>query len=156
MSELSCGHTDLANRPGGVSVLNARPPNAFNPSASDHASPTKGVRGLIRRLRQIRWMAAAWALLASGLIVVPARARGPQSTSDEWPPVPPEELALKDDPANPGASAILLYREISTDDVKAVGTNYYRVKILTESGKKYADIEIPYLNKAIEIRNIRA
>jgi len=101
-------------------------------------------------------MAAAWALLASGLIVVPARARGPQSTSDEWPPVPPEELALKDDPANPGASAILLYREISTDDVKAVGTNYYRVKILTESGKKYADIEIPYLNKAIEIRNIRA
>lgn len=87
---------------------------------------------------------------------VVARAKSPQSPSDDWPPVPPEELALKDDPANPGASAILLYREIGTDDVKGLETDYYRIKIFTESGKEYADIEIPYLEKATEIRNIRA
>ena len=66
---------------------------------------------------------------------------------DEWPPISPEELALKDDPLNPGAHAMILYREMHTDDVERFQTHYYRIKIFAEEGKKYADIEIPYFEK---------
>lgn len=109
-----------------------------------------GYTGLVKR------PGPASFLLAIVLIGLPARARSPQSTSEEWPPISPEELALKDDPANPGAMAILLYREVETDDAKSFETNSYRIKILTESGKKYADVQIPYVEKAAEIQDIRA
>jgi hypothetical protein len=75
---------------------------------------------------------------------------------EQWPSIPPEEFALKDVPGNPGASAIILYRQVNQDDVKAFGRNYYRIKILTDEGKKYADVEIPYVEKAFSIEDIRA
>jgi hypothetical protein len=65
----------------------------------------------------------------------------------EWPAIDPEELALKDDPTNPGASAILLYREVVTDDTKREETHFYRIKVLKEEGKKYADVQISYFDK---------
>jgi hypothetical protein len=63
---------------------------------------------------------------------------------------------MKDDPTNPGASAILLYREEYTDDVKLFATTYFRIKVLTDEGKKYADVEIPYLEKATRVEDIKA
>ena len=74
----------------------------------------------------------------------------------EWPAVSKEELAMADDPANPGAAAILLYREVSQDDIKALSTEYRRIKVLTDAGKKYADIEIPYADRAAQVEDIRA
>jgi hypothetical protein len=60
----------------------------------------------------------------------------------------PEELALKEVPGYPGASAVVLYREeICTDDIHVV-EHYDRIKILTEKGKEYANVQLDYvLNK---------
>lgn len=74
----------------------------------------------------------------------------------EWPQISKEELAMTDDAKNPGASAILLYREVNSDDLKSLHSEYLRIKILNDEGKKYADIEIPYLEKEVQIENIRA
>ena len=84
------------------------------------------------------------------------RAKSQQPGAEEWPPISKEEWALNDDPTNPGASALILYREVTTDDMKSVETRSYRIKILTDEGKKYADVEIPYLEKAYRIEGIRA
>jgi Domain of Unknown Function with PDB structure (DUF3857)/Domain of Unknown Function with PDB structure (DUF3858) len=68
---------------------------------------------------------------------------------DPWPPIPPDELALKTNPAEPGAQAIILYREVERDDVEGYERRYYRLKIFTPEGAKYGDVAIPY-NPAFE------
>jgi hypothetical protein len=42
------------------------------------------------------------------------------------------------------------------DNTPAREENYYRIKILKEEGRKYADIEIPFLKKYESINNIKA
>jgi len=79
-----------------------------------------------------------------------------QAPPAEWKPITPEELALKDNPALPGASAILLDRDSYVDDAKSYLTEYYRIKIFKEEGRKFADIEIPYVPKSDEVVDIRA
>lgn len=58
----------------------------------------------------------------------------------------------------PGASAIILFRQV--DRVDSLRTahedNYYRIKILTEEGRKYADVEIPYVKGNNDVVNLRA
>ncbi len=78
------------------------------------------------------------------------------AAADDWLPVTPQELAMKESPLSPGAHAVLLYREVETDDVNSVETHYYRIKILTETGKKYADIEIPYIKGLTRVGDIKA
>ncbi len=75
---------------------------------------------------------------------------------DEWPPISQEELAMKDNPASPGAPAIILYREVTTNDAEFYETDYQRIKIFTEEGKKYGDIEIPFVQGASDVKDIRA
>jgi len=60
-----------------------------------------------------------------------------------WEPVPADELALKDEPKAPGASAIILFRSLAIDDKRGTLTESTRIKVLTDAGKKYADIAIP-------------
>jgi len=79
-----------------------------------------------------------------------------EPSAEPWPQISKEQLALKDNPAEPGASAMILYREVADDDVKGFGTNVYCIKVFTEKGKEYADIEIPYIPKALELEDIRA
>lgn len=81
---------------------------------------------------------------------------GQKSPVDAWPAISAEELALKDDPANPGAKAVLLDRLVAIDDTQSIETQYYRIKILTEAGKQYADIEIPYVDKVSRIEGLKA
>jgi len=61
-------------------------------------------------------------------------------------PVAPEELKMTSEPQAPGAPAIILYRQVDRDDNGRTSheDNYYRVKILTEEGRKQADVEIPF------------
>ena len=92
---------------------------------------------------------AAWALLACS---VSAFAQSPT----DWPPVLPADLALKDNPASLGSSAILLDRSSMVDDNKATESEYYRIKIFNKDGLKYADIEVPYVLKQEEVRDLRA
>jgi hypothetical protein len=75
--------------------------------------------------------------------------------SDTWQPVTQQDLALKDNPAVPGSAAMILERQIYTDDEKRLQTEWIRIKILTERGKAYADVQIPYLGRITTIEGIR-
>ena len=81
----------------------------------------------------------------------------PVDAADEWLPITPEELKMTSVPEAPGAPAVYLYRQVDRDD----GTNghesdYYRIKILTEEGRKYADVEIPFIKGNANIHSIKA
>ncbi|MFY9560460.1 MAG: DUF3857 domain-containing protein [Terriglobales bacterium] len=73
-------------------------------------------------------------------------------------PVSPDELKMTSEPMAPGAPAILLYRQVDRDDNGHTSheDNYFRIKILTEEGRKYADIEVPFVKQLEDITNIRA
>lgn len=73
-------------------------------------------------------------------------------------PVSPEELKITSEPLAPGAPAILLYRQVDRDDNGKTSheDNYFRIKILTDEGRKWADIEIPFVKQSEDIVNIRA
>jgi hypothetical protein len=62
------------------------------------------------------------------------------SHADDWKPISPEELALKDNPDEPGAPAMILYRELEHNGEQGYRTEYVRIKIFTEAGRKYADV----------------
>ena len=73
-------------------------------------------------------------------------------------PVSPDELKMTSEPHAPGASAIILYRQVDRDDNGRTSheDHYVRIKILSEAGRKYADIEIPFIKYWENIVNIRA
>jgi hypothetical protein len=75
-----------------------------------------------------------------------------------FPPISPDELKMTSEPQAPGAPAIILFREVDRDDNLRTSheDDYIRIKILTEEGRKYGDVEIEF-NKASEtISNISA
>jgi hypothetical protein len=57
-----------------------------------------------------------------------------------------------------GAPAIYLYRQVDRKDLGRSNTeyNYVRIKILTEEGRRYANVEIPYVSNQTAISGIRA
>jgi len=65
---------------------------------------------------------------------------------------------MTSEPLARGAPAIILYRQVDRDD--NIHTphedNYFRVKILTEEGRKYADVEIPFFKESQDVVGIRA
>src|SRR2546430_158632 len=69
-------------------------------------------------------------------------ARGPRI--DDFRAATAEELAMKSIPFAPGASAVILDWVQWRDDIDSWESEYLRIKILTEEGKKYGDISIPY------------
>ena len=73
-------------------------------------------------------------------------------------PVSPEELKMTSEPNAPGAPAVILYREVYRVDDIHYGheDNYYRIKILTQEGRKYADIEIPFEKGERNVGGIKA
>jgi hypothetical protein len=58
------------------------------------------------------------------------------------------------EPAAPNGSAIFLYREETTDDTLHMHSVYVRLKILSEAGKQYADVEIPYEHRTFSITDV--
>jgi hypothetical protein len=88
-------------------------------------------------------------LFASFAWILPAHA-------EDWPPVSPEELKMTSEPKAPGAAAIYLFRQVDRDDNIPREHDYARIKILTEEGRKYADLEIPFLKGAEKVRDIQA
>src|SRR6516164_1643017 len=79
-----------------------------------------------------------------------------------WPvsfqPVVPDELKMTSEPKAPGAPAIILFREVNRDDRGRTAHEdvYFRIKILTEEGRKYGDIEIPFFKGSGKIVNLHA
>ncbi len=66
------------------------------------------------------------------------------SAVDDWQPIDPADLALKDNPKAPGADAMVLYGETKVNEPLAYIEHYTRMKIFTKEGLKYADVEINY------------
>ena len=56
-----------------------------------------------------------------------------------------EELQMTSDPKAPGAPAVFLYREETTDNRNHYVSSYARIKVLTELGKEWATVEVPYI-----------
>jgi hypothetical protein len=84
----------------------------------------------------------------------------PAWAGQEFQPISQDELKMTAEPLAPGAPAIILRRSVDRDDNGAGlapphEDNYLRIKILTEEGRKYADVEIPFYNGATDVRNIR-
>jgi len=76
--------------------------------------------------------------------------------SDDFAPIPPDELSMKDYPASPGAAAIILERDVYTDAGAFTESHYVRIKVFTDEGKKYADVEIPFAKGWSSVDDIRA
>jgi Domain of Unknown Function with PDB structure (DUF3857) len=79
------------------------------------------------------------------------------ASADDWHPVSPGDLTLKDNPKQPGADAMVLYRQVDVDAKNASVNNYFQIKVFTAAGvKEQSDVEIAY-NKAEEkIQSVRA
>jgi Domain of Unknown Function with PDB structure (DUF3857) len=77
-------------------------------------------------------------------------------SGDDWQPISPEELKMTSLPEAPGAPAVYLYRQVDRDDNTSREYNYVRIKILSEEGRKYADIDIPFVKGNESIQNLKA
>lgn len=66
------------------------------------------------------------------------------------------ELALKSVDFAPGAHAVVLEWDVLHDDQGGYDTEYTRIKILTNEGKKYGDIELPFIPYLSQVRDIEA
>ncbi len=74
---------------------------------------------------------------------------------DDWQPIDPADLALKDNPKAPGADAMVLYSETKVNEPLAYTENYTRMKIFTKEGLKHADIEVYYTKGEQSVTSIR-
>ena len=106
----------------------------------------------------------AWVVVWTFCAIVASSAtwRAGTASGDDWQPIAPEELKMTSLPEAPGAPAVILYRQVDRDDGRSAHEfNYVRIKVLTEEGRKYANVEIPFLKETgtvlgIKARSIRA
>lgn len=66
----------------------------------------------------------------------------------------PDELKMTVDPKAPGAAAIYLDREETTDDGLHFHSYYERIKVLTEKGKELATVHVPYEHGSFKVHGI--
>jgi hypothetical protein len=73
-------------------------------------------------------------------------------------PISPDELKITSEPLAPGAPAIILYRQVDRDDNTRTSheDDYLRIKVLTEEGRKYANVEIPFLKGQQDVVGVHA
>jgi hypothetical protein len=71
------------------------------------------------------------------------------------PALTPAELAMTDNPKQPGAPAAILYYAVDTDNQKSTETHSMRIKVFRDKGKEYANVEIPYLERYSQIDEIQ-
>jgi Domain of Unknown Function with PDB structure (DUF3857) len=76
--------------------------------------------------------------------------------AEDWLPISPDELKMTGEPKASGAPAILLYRQVDRDDNGPSEAVYARIKILTEEGRKYADVEVPFDKARESVHGIQA
>jgi transglutaminase-like putative cysteine protease len=90
-------------------------------------------------------------LLASMFAAVSAHGQH----SEDWLPITAQDLAFKDVPGDRGAAAVQLYYADFRDDNQRYQFIYRRIKVLTESGRKFANVEIP-IQQQYSITDIQA
>ena len=94
------------------------------------------LRGLGRIMRIRLCVAAAFTLAAFSLPLTGTAQKFQQPTK--------EELQMTADPMAPGADAVFLYRQEESDTNNHSVSEYARIKVLTEKGKEWATVEVPY------------
>jgi transglutaminase-like putative cysteine protease len=62
--------------------------------------------------------------------------------AEQWTAPTAEELSMTSQPEVPGAAAVYLFKEEVTDDKLHMWSKYVRLKVLTEAGKEYANVEL--------------
>jgi Domain of Unknown Function with PDB structure (DUF3857)/Transglutaminase-like superfamily len=76
----------------------------------------------------------------------------------QWTVPTAEELSMTSQPEVPGAPAVYLFREETTEDRLHMFSTYVRLKVLTERGKEHANVELNYTHfsegSSITIDNI--
>jgi hypothetical protein len=102
---------------------------------------------------KLRRLAVLLILISTSLLFRPFLA---SISGDDWQPIDPADLKMTSEPKAPGAPAIYLYRQVDRDDQSGRETQYYRIKVFTEEGRKQADVEIPFLKDAEQVNNIKA
>jgi hypothetical protein len=95
--------------------------------------------------------------LAISILCLCALLRSPLAVNaDEWQPINPEELKMTGLKEAPGAAAVILYRQVDRDDINNHEYNYVRIKILSDEGRKYANIEIPFFKENGGVNSVKA
>jgi len=106
---------------------------------------------MTRRVRRL-WDLAAWLTFVSLFVAaLPAAAQ-----KAPWPPIWVDDAAMKDCPQQPGAPAVILYREEITDVESMTTTVFKRLKVLTAAGRERSNIEIPFITGYTKISGIEA
>jgi len=113
------------------------------------ALPKSKVPGMLKRLR------CAPLLLLSVFVAVDAFSRN-DATSSEFRDPTPQERAMTSVPFAPGASAVVLNWDQTVNDRDSYRSQYVRIKILTEEGKKYGDVEVPHIAQLTDVDHIKA
>src|SRR5204863_2103529 len=70
-------------------------------------------------------------------------------------PIAPADLAMKDNPAEPGAAAMILLDDVTTRDDKRYERHHVIIKIFTDEGRSRADVELYYIDRLTSIEEIR-
>ena len=83
-------------------------------------------------------------LLSASLFAALLCTASPFALADHWTQPTPEELSMTSQPEVPGAPAVYLFREETTEDKLHMFSIYVRIKVLTEKGKEYSNVELPY------------
>ena len=78
------------------------------------------------------------------LAVLLGVAAAPAARADSWLAIDPAELAMTAEPKAPKAAAIYLYRQVDRDDASFTERHYVRIKMLSEEGRRFANLDIPY------------
>ena len=64
--------------------------------------------------------------------------------ASDWPPIASQDLSMTSIPEIPGAPAVILQREETDDNMNNILIVYERIKILTDPGRAYANVELPF------------
>src|SRR5690348_3244655 len=112
-----------------------------------------GFAGTIRKKERAIAMLQGFRFVYATLV---ALALATAARAEDWQPVSPADLQMKSEPKAPKASAIYLYRQVDRDDADSSENIYSRIKILTDEGREYANVEIPYLRGSTSIRALQA
>jgi hypothetical protein len=96
-----------------------------------------------------------WYAFLCGLVLFPALCWG---QNYDWQPITPQDMQFKQITGYPDAPAVLLYHAdyiTYVSDYDQSEFVYYRIKVLTDAGKAYANVEIP-LVPWIKIHDLEA
>ena len=104
--------------------------------------------------------AARLLVVFAGLVTAFFLLPQPHAVADDWLPVSAEDLALKDNPAGPGADAMILFRDsaVSAKGATVGGDEdeeYMRIKIFTQAGVRSSNVEVPFVRDQTDVKDVR-